>query len=227
MLEGIEIIASTPRIIDSDQNIMVMRGGGNGRHILHLERQGTRRFNQDQAGFRPDMFLDTGADHRVKVGDLDAKFFQPYIAEIMGRLVGIVGDKNVVARLGKGEQGDRDSRQAGRQRDTFFAAFQGRDGVFEGKRCRRAAQAIGNVVVRVLALLIALGQRPRKDRRCMINGRIDDAEIGMGVATGGDQQRIFLHAYCPLILEPWPTASFIQVATGVSSALPHSAQDPS
>jgi hypothetical protein len=68
-----------------------------GRKVRHLEGLRPRRLDQHRAGVRLEQFFDLCAGQRVEIAGLYAIAGQEAVAEIAGRPVDAVGNKDVIA----------------------------------------------------------------------------------------------------------------------------------
>ena len=97
--------------------------------------------------------------------------------------IGAVGDKQMIAGLKSREQGERDGGKTRGRKDGISRARQFAPSLFERAGGRRSFGAIGlgNVPLRE-ALDAGI-----KDRRAAIDGRVDEAELLVGIAARMDE----------------------------------------
>jgi phosphoribosyl 1,2-cyclic phosphodiesterase len=69
------------------------------RHVLHLEAEGARRFQKHRTCVRLEQFLDPAAGERIVIAHLDAELLERRVAEMARRVVGAVGDQQMIARF--------------------------------------------------------------------------------------------------------------------------------
>ena len=158
MVERAEIERRRPGVVHHDDRAACMRGLGDRRNVLHLERVGARRFGEHDLGVRLHQRGDAGADMRVVILDLDAEPLQHRVGEIAGR---DDRPKSTISRWSpadrKAEQRHGDRRQARRDDDRAGRAFQRVDRLGQRVGGRRAARAVGVFLLRA-AIVAAFGK---------------------------------------------------------------------
>ena len=189
-VEGAEIQRRAPGVVGQHHGALVVGDLGDGRDVLHLEALRARRLGEHGAGVRPEQRRDAGADQRVVIGGLDAHALERAVAEGAGRPVHAVGDEDVIARTDDRQERGGDRRQPGRQQGDPGAALalERGEGAFQRLRGGGAAppvlvaRAVGDLVFRVRI----------KQRRGVIDGRIDKPMRKLWIAAGVDQQGVGL-----------------------------------
>ena len=150
-----------------------------------VEGSRARRLDQHRARIRLEQFFDTGADHWIVVGGLDAIAGEQAVAEIARGPVDVVADQDVVAGLQHREQ-RRGNRGKARWRETDAGAlwaFQLHQHVLQRPRGRRAVPSIlvfGAVGVEVF-------RRRIEHRGAVKHRRIDKTLLRLGIAAGPHQ----------------------------------------
>ena len=178
----LSIIVSTPR----PRATLGDRG-----HVLDLEGERARRFQEDHSGVRAHQAFDFGADQRVVVGGLDPEAAEHPVAQLAGRRIGRIDHQQMIAGLEEGHQrlGDRRLARAGDH--GAVSALQGGDRILQRERGRRAAPAVvhpAQLARRLERLDVRVENRGRAE-----HGRIDDAGIAFGIAARGDQFGVIPH----------------------------------
>ncbi len=132
-----------------------------------------------------EQFRDTGADQRIVIGRFDAQPLEHAVAEVARRPVNAVGDKDMVAGARGGEQGGGDGRKSRREQCDAGAglAIELAQRIFQCFRGGRAASPI--TVARAVGHLIFRGGIEQGGG--MVDGRVDEAVIGLWIAAGRDQ----------------------------------------
>jgi len=114
-----KIQRARPGVVHQHHGVPGMRGFGDRRNVLHLERQRARRFGEHRAGVGLNQARDSRSDQWIVIGRRDAVVRQHVVAELPGRCVDAVGDKHVVAAAQHREKRDRNcGKSGGKQRDT-------------------------------------------------------------------------------------------------------------
>ena len=190
MVERLEVERRRPGIVDQHGGAMLLGDAGDRIDVLHLEGLRARRLEIDDLGVGLDQLLDAGADHRIEEGRLDAEALQRRVGEAAGGAVGIVGDQQVIAGLEEAHDRAGDGGEARLDGDGTVRAFDGGDGVFQRLLRRRAVAAVAVALERDAVLELRHGRR--EDRRRVIDGWIDDAEVVVGIAAGNGQNGVGL-----------------------------------
>ena len=189
VVERLEVERRRPGIIDHDGRAGLFGDGGHAVDVLYLEGLRARRLEIDDLGVGPHQLGEAfAADHRIEVGGLDSEALQRGVGEAARRTVGIVGHQHVVAGLQEAHDGAGDGGQPRLHGDGTMRALDGGDGVFQRLLRRRAVASIAVSLERDSVL--ELVHRRREDRRRVIDGRIDDAEVVVGIAAGDGQNGV-------------------------------------
>ena len=118
-VQSAEIERARPGIVHQHDRACGMGRGRDRRHVLHLERQRSRRFHVDGAGGGLHQRRDAAADQRVVIARGDSVAREHAVAEFSRGQIDAVGDQHVVARLEDGQERERSRGQAGgQQRDA-------------------------------------------------------------------------------------------------------------
>ncbi len=194
VIERPEIDRRGPRVVHRGGHTLGLARRHDRRHVLHLEGHRARRFEHAQNRVGPDQGGDAGTDGRIVIGRLDAVALEHGVAIAARGRVGRIDAKDVIARFGEGHQRAQNRRRARAHGEGGIAALQLRDRVLE-------REGRGRTVAPVAHLVLGLGflrglerfERREQNRRRMVNGRIDDAEIRFRIAAEGGQFRVGLH----------------------------------
>ena len=128
---------------------------------------------RNRAGVLPNQIGDPGSEARIVILRLDAEPLQHAVAKNARRLIGEIADQHMIARPGRGHQGERDRGEArGRQHGEVGA------GDFAPSLLERAdrRRALGRVCVR-LAQALEIGDGRKQNGRSAIDRRIDEAML--------------------------------------------------
>ena len=188
MVERLEVERRRPGVVDQHRGAVLLGDRGDGVDVLHLEGLRAGRLEIDDLGVGPHQLRDVGADHRIEEGRLDAEALQRGVGEAPRRAVGVVGHQHVVAGLEEAHDRAGDGGEAGLHGDRAVRALDGGDGVLERLLRRRAVAAVAEALERHAVLELLHGRR--EDRRGVIDGRIDDAEVVVGIAAGDGQNGV-------------------------------------
>ena len=195
VLERLEQHAGGPGIVHDHHRAGRVGGGGDRRDIGHLEGERARRFDIDDAGPVADQPGHTAADRGIEIGRLDPETPQEAVAEAPRRAVDIVRHQDVIAGLDEGEDGGVDRRQAGAEADRPLAALDRRHRLLQRRMGRSSVPPIG-IDPGLEPPFARLAHRRHgrvRDRGGVVDGRVDDTEIGLGIAPGRGDDRVFLH----------------------------------
>ena len=180
---------------------MAMRDRGDCRDVLDLEGQRARRLAVDDLGVGPHQPGDALADQWGVIGRLDAAFLEDALAEIARRAIGAVDHQAMVAGAEQRLQRPRYCRQTGRYDHAAVAALNFSQQLFEREGGRRAVQAVADDAKRRRrALRLPLRHVLREDRRGVVDRRVDDAEIGLGIAADMGEQRVLAIVARPVVV---------------------------
>ncbi len=135
-----------------------------------------------------------GSCEWIEIACGDTEPFKNTVAITSCRLIGAVGNQDVVAGLHNRKQRRRDGGKSGRQQRDPGAvrAFEVLQRKFERFRGRSAAAAV--LVTGAMGDKI-LG-RGVEDRRGMVNRRIDETVVGLGIASSRNQAGIGMALRC-------------------------------
>ena len=201
MLERAEEVRGAPGVVHQHLGAVPVGDCRDRRNVLHLEGQRARRLAIDDFGVGLDQLADALADQRIVIGRLDSAFLQNTLAEIARRPIGRVDHQAMVAGAQQGLQWRRHRRQPRRHQHAAIAAFDPRQERFEREGSRRAVQPIAHPGKGWGgALGFPLGHVFREDRRGVIDWRVDDAVIGLGVAPDMGEQRILAIIARPIVV---------------------------
>ncbi len=156
-----------------------MRGRGDGGDVLHVEGLRSRRLDQYRARVGADQGADAGADGGVVIGRLDAHPPEHRVAIMARRLIGGVGDEEVIAGADGGRDRGDDRKKPGGDQHGPGGAGKRTPGFAKSVGGRRAVGAVG----------VALLAGPHRldvgieNRRAAIGGHIDEAMARLGVAA--------------------------------------------
>ena len=103
MRMGREEQGRRPGVVEDNADIFLMRGGGDGGHILHLHRLRAGRLQQHRRRLRPDQLRNVAADLRIVIIRGHAKALENCVAEGAGRLIGGIDDENMRAGMRRGQ----------------------------------------------------------------------------------------------------------------------------
>ena len=187
-IERAKIQRARPGIIHDHHRALGMRRRGDGGHVLHLETQRARRFEEDRAGIRLHELRDPTGDEGIVVGRGDTEPSEDLVAKNARRCVGAVGNENMVAGVDDRQQRSRNSgKSGGQQRDAVaLRPLKLLHGEFERLGRRRTAPAV--LIARAVRQVI-LGAWVEHGRG-MIDRRVDETVIGRRIAAGRDNARI-------------------------------------
>ena len=188
MLERLEVERRRPGVVDDHRGAVLLGDGGGGVDVLHFESLRTGRLEIDHLGVGPHQLLDAGADHRIEEGGFYAEILERGVGEAACRTVGIVGDQHVIASFQKADDGAGHGAEARLHGDRAVRALDGGHGVLQGLLGRRAVASVAEAFEwdSILELLHRRGE----DRRGVIDGWIDDAEVVRGIAAGNGQNGV-------------------------------------
>ena len=100
------IDTGTVSIVDHDRDITCCPD--NCRNVLNFEGQRAGAFTEDALRIRPDQGLQTHLVYmRIKIGRLNAKFFQVLVTKGAGGVIGAVRDQQMPALLNNTQNGQR------------------------------------------------------------------------------------------------------------------------
>ena len=188
MVERLEVERRRPGVVDQHGRAVLLGDRGDRVDVLHLEGLRAGRLEIDDLGVGLDQLLDAGADHRIEEGRLDAEALERGVGEAARRTVAVVGQQHVVAGLQEADDRAGDRGEARLHGDRAIRALDRGDRVFQCLLGRRAVAAVAEALERhaVLELLHGRGE----DGRGVIDGRIDDAEVVVGIAAGDGQNGV-------------------------------------
>ena len=180
---GFEVKRARPGVVEDGDATLGMGGGGDGRHVLDLKGVGAGALHVYDFSIGSDQLGNAGADQRIVIGGLDAEPLQLRVAERARRLIGGIGHQDMVAGRGEGKEGAGDGTEAGGDGDRPVGFLEGRDGLLQRKRRRCSIAAVINGVEAVLMTGVKIRHAVEEDGRGMVDGRIDDALMGLGVVA--------------------------------------------
>ena len=234
--EGAEVKRRRPGVVQHHQRAARMRGRGDRRHVLHLERQRAGRFHIDRARIGPHQFGNSGADGRIVIRGLDAKPSEHAVAEFPRRQIDGIGHQQMVAGAAHRQQRGRDrSEPGGKQCDA--RALRPLD------RHQRIAEGFGGwgaaAAVKIAAAMGDIVFRGGKqDGRGVIDRRIDEAMVRERIAPAGHElgrglvrwewgpalgilgHACIRRAGAGSLEEPGPSLSIARASLGVAGAPP-------
>ncbi len=102
--ERVEVQRCGVRIVNHCDDIFFLRGGNNGRNVLHFQRVTARALHVNEPSVLPDEPFNSRADQRVIELHFDAEALEKSFTKISGRAVDRIGNENVVAGLDEGKE---------------------------------------------------------------------------------------------------------------------------
>ena len=175
--EGIEMPAGGPGVVDGHRNTPAAGRRGQSRHVLNLHGKRARGFQKDQGGFRTDAFHELfRGDARVEIFRRNAIAAQQPVGRAARRSVDGIGKQHVGSLFRHRQQQGGNRGQTGGGQKRAMAPLHLRDHAFQRASGRRAVAAVRISSGAGLVVLEAL----RKDRRSMIDRRIDDPVLRKG-----------------------------------------------
>ena len=142
MIERAKSERRRPGIVHGDERAAPVRNVGYGGNVLHLERQRSGRFGEDELGIRPELALDGCASERIVVADLDAEPCQMPAAEASRGSVDGIRDERVIARTQQGEEREGRRGKSGRHRERPMTALDLRHRILQVRDGRQAMQPV-------------------------------------------------------------------------------------
>ncbi len=168
-----------PAVVDQYADAAWFCRGCDGGQVLHLESQRAGTFHPDGPGVLGDQVGDAAADPRIVIADRHAHAPEEAVAETAPGIVDRVGEKDIVAGVDGAEHRQGDRRQPGGDHRRVVRAFERGDDRLDAPG---RGVAVPAVEVRLL-LRIEVGERLEQHRRAPIDGRIDEAELCIGVTS--------------------------------------------
>ncbi len=158
--------------------------------------RGAEGLHEEHARVGLDQVGNARTDQRIVIGRRHPEPREDGVAIPACRSVGRVDHQNVVAGLDEGAERHGDGGHPGADRDRAIGAIQRHHRLLQREHRRGAVTP----VIDLAGLPVVLGPLQRVERR-VENGRgvidrwIDDAEIALGIAAGGRNQCVGLHAW--------------------------------
>ena len=198
MRERLEMQRCAPGVVEEREHPGGAGGGGDGRHVLHLEGQGTRALQEHDPGLGPDAVGDGGPDERVVVFGLDAKAPQGSVAERAGGAVDAIHHQQMVAGPEPAEQRAADRGQPRGCEPGAVSAFERCDRLLQREGAGGAVHAIGDGIAGGQGVGVPeRGQIGVEDGRGPIDGRVDGADMVGGPAAEMSRAGGVLHVGSP------------------------------
>ena len=193
VIERLEEQRRGPGVVHDHPRAALVRGRRDGRDVLHLEGERARRFDIDDLGARAHQGRDIGAQVRVVIGGLDAEALEEGVAEASGRRIGAVGHQQVVAGLEEGQHGNRDRGQPRGVDHGSVRAFDRGKRLLEGIGGRRAVAPVAHALIGRSGCGLERREGREQHGGGVVDRRVDDAVVVLGVAPGMGDHGVFLH----------------------------------
>ena len=182
---GVEEVWRGPGVVHQHRGIVAMRDVSDGRDVLHLEGQRTRRLDEHGARVGTEQRFNAGAQRGIEIGRLDTEALQVVVTDAPDLAIAAIHHQQMIAGLHARQHRDHDSRQPRWHQRGPIAAFQFGQGVRQCKGGLRAMQPVvqpGETVA--AAVLLKLGQRLEQDGRATRNGRVHQLPVVASAAMG-------------------------------------------
>lgn len=186
-----------------------VRYGGN---VLHLEALGAGRLHENGLRVGPHQRFDSAADLRIEIGGLDIHAPQIALAEGAGWTVGGIRHQQVIARVQRTHQRQRDGGKAGGRKHRAGGASKFAPCVLERLRCRSALGAICEASVGAPEVSRCGGE----NCRTTIDRRVHEAELLFGPPSGVDEFRLLPQTLAAFLIKFGHFAYFLFRSTCLS-----------
>ncbi|MCY1519606.1 hypothetical protein D9M68_543600 [compost metagenome] len=200
LVEGVEVDAARPGVVDRRQHALRLRGGNDGIGIGHFHRHRTRRLHPDQARLGTDHCGHASGVHRVVVAHRHAVVARQPFAMVPVGAVDVVRHQHVVAALEQREVDQRNRRQPGRQQQGMARAFDQRQVLAQRLAGRGGVQAVTPVGGGAVTLRTQFGQVAEHHGRATVGGGRKRGKAGCDVQFGLDRDGLqVMGAGCGLV----------------------------